>query len=132
LEILGSGAVFEIVADHGIVRCAIVNRDDVDPEEGARCAAEINRILSEVLGAKSAYKGVIFDVRQGPAVFGPKTRASLEQLFQHGERAGRRSAVRLGSAAIQKLQFTSLCRENAPSMARVFENDDDDGWAKGN
>jgi hypothetical protein len=131
LEILGSGSLFEIVAHGAIVRCTLTNRDDVDAEEGARCAAALSRILSDVLGPDSPYTGVVIDVRHGPPVFGPKTRASLERLFARGEQSRRRIAIRVGTAAIQKLQFSSLCRDQAPTQGRVFETDEDAGWAAG-
>lgn len=127
---LGRGPIFEIVAAGGIVRCSVVNRPDIAAEEGARCAAEMHEILErEVLSAESRYVGLVFDVRRGPDVFGPKTRAALEKLFRKAERVGKPIAVRIGGAAIQRLQFTSLCAECAPTVSKLVGTDEEEDWA---
>lgn len=129
MPVLAEGAIFKIVADGPIATCSVVNRSDVSPEEGARCAQEMREVLiGQVVARGSPYSGFVFDVTRGPAVFGPRTRASLEELFRTSETHGKRVAVHVGSAAIQKLQFKSLCRECAPTQGRVF---DDEGAAVG-
>jgi hypothetical protein len=128
---LGRGPIFEIVATDGIVRCSVVNQPDIAPEEGARCAVEMQEILErEVLSAESRYVGLVFDVRRGPDVFGPKTRAALEQLFRKTERVGKPIAVRIGDTAIQRLQFTSLCAECAPTLGKVVGTAEEERWAR--
>ena len=88
-------------------------------------------LLGRVIPRDSAYVGFVFDVTQGPSVFGPKTRAALEELFRGAEANGKRVAVRVGAAAIQQLQFKSLCRECAPTLGRVFDDERANGWASG-
>jgi hypothetical protein len=127
MQFLARGSNFEITAQGETVRCRVMNAPDITPEEGARCAALIHDTLSShVLNRHSPYAGLIFDVQLGPAVFGPKTRASLEDLFRAAERAGKRVAVRVGDAAIQRLQFSSLCRECAPTQAAVVNSDSEE------
>jgi len=127
MQLLARGSNFEITAQGETVRCRVMNAPDITPEEGARCAALIHDTLaSQVLTKRSPYSALVFDVQLGPAVFGPKTRASLEELFRAAERAGKLLAVRVGEAAIQRLQFSSLCRECAPTQAALVSNDSEE------
>ena len=129
--VLLSGPIFEIRDLDGIARCAIENRQEVTAEEGARCAEEMHTFLArEVLSASSRYLGLIFDVRKGPAVFGPKTRAALEELFRAAQRASKPIAVCVGDTAIQRLQFSALCKECAPALARVIETGNGSDWVR--
>lgn len=132
LAVLAEGAIFKIVAEAHVATCTVVNRIDVSAEEGARCAAEMRHVLlGKVISRDSPYVGFVFDVTQGPTVFGPKTRAALEELFRGAESNQKRVAVRVGAAAIQQLQFKSLCRECAPTQGRVFEDASANAWASG-
>ena len=133
MEVLARGANFEITAERGIVRLTVVNRPEVDREEGARCAQLMHDTLaSRVLLVRSPYRALVLDVRQGPEVFGPKTRASLEELFRAAESARKRTAVRPGTSPIRRLQFASLCRECAPRQAKIVDDDqDEDAWLVG-
>ena len=120
---LASGAILEITASAGLIRCVITNAPDVTPEEGARCAALMDETLRRAIGNAATRGGLLFDVRAGPPVFGPKTRASLEQLFTFVDEHGWPIAVIVGPAAIQKLQFVSLCAAAASRMAKVFHEE---------
>lgn len=132
LAILAQGPIFKIVGEDRFAICTVVNRSDVTPEEGARCAQEMrDTLLGKVIPRGSGYVGFVFDVTQGPAVFGPRTRAALEELFRAAEAQKTRLAVRVGPAAIQQLQFKSLVRECAPTQGRVFDDETADLWAKG-
>ena len=129
---LAHGANFEIVVEGSFVRCRVMNSDSVTREEGARCAELMRSVLREqVLVPGSPYSGLVFDVRQGPEVFGPVTRGMLEGIFQAAEGAKKRLAVRIGSAAMQRLQFSNLCRECAPKESKIVESDvDEAAWAR--
>jgi hypothetical protein len=133
MEVLARGANFEITAERGVVRLAVMNRPDVDRDEGARCAQLMHDTLtSRVLLTRSPYRALVIDVRQGPEVFGPKTRATLEELFRAAESARKRTAVRPGTSAIRRLQFASLCRECAPLHAKIVDDDSDESaWVHG-
>jgi len=123
---LAHGAIFEITAQEGLVTCQVVNRADVSPEEGARCASLMNEVLTlRVLTPMSSYRGLIFDVRQGPPAFGPKTRAALEQVFAAATASRKLIAVVVSSSATQRLQFGNLCKEQAAQWSGVFENEAD-------
>ena len=130
-NVLRSGENFEISETDGVVHVSVVNRPDITLEAGAECARQMDEFLnSEVFTRDSMYLGVVFDVRSGPAVFGPKTRAALEQLFRAAEVAKKPIAARVGAAAIQRLQFNSVSRECAPNWSRVFDQDGDDDWIR--
>src|SRR5262249_46884408 len=104
--VLARGAIFEITAQADQVTCEVTNRSDVSAEEGARCAAEMNEVLTmQVLSAWSQYRGLMFDVRKGPPAFGPKTRAALEKVFAAAEASRRKIAVLVGTSATQRMQF---------------------------
>lgn len=119
--ILAQGAIFEIRQSGEIVVCEVINRTDVSAEEGARCAALMHEVLtSRVLTPGSLYRGLMFDVRQGPPAFGPKTRAALERVFVAATNAQRRLSVLVGTSATQRMQFGNLCQEHAPAHAKVF------------
>ena len=131
--LLAKGAIFEIRAADGIVTCAVVNRSDITPAEGARCAQEMDDVLSrEVLCDGAAYQGLVFDVRRGPAAFGPKTRVSLEKLFGNAERAQRRTAVLVGTSSTQYLQFSNLLRECDATHVQITRDPDQAlAWVRG-
>jgi hypothetical protein len=123
-HLLARGAIFEIRAEDEWVTCEVVNRNDVSAEEGARCATEMNEVLStRVLGPRSLYRGLVFDVRKGPPAFGPKTRAALEMLFAAATTYGRRIAVVVGESPTQRMQFANLCLEHAKEHAQVFQSE---------
>jgi hypothetical protein len=119
--VLAQGAIFEIVATGKMVTLEIVNRGDVTAEEGARCANQMNDVLtSRVLSARSPYRGVLVDVRNGPRAFGPKTRAALERVFAAATVSQRRIAVLASDSPTQRMQFSNLCVEHAKMHGRVF------------
>jgi hypothetical protein len=124
---LARGANFEIIAEDGVVRCRVMNPSHVDRDEGARCAREMHETLvGRVLVRRSGFRALIFDVREAPEVFGPKTRSALEELFRAAEGSKMRLAVRISSSAIQRLQFSSLCRECAPQSGKLTLTDADE------
>src|SRR5690242_18375304 len=92
--ILAQGPIFTIRGDGDFASCEVINRTDVSADEGARCAATMHEVLSaRVLSPLSSYRGLLFDVRQGPPAFGPKTRGALERLFAAAATGRRRIAV---------------------------------------
>jgi hypothetical protein len=120
---LAQGENHVISAREGLAVLQVWTRPDLSPEEGAKSAAQMTEYLStHVLRAGSMYRGLIFDVRRGPPVFGPKTRETLSALFALGAKNGVGIAVLCGDSAIQVLQFRNLCRD-AGGRAEVFGNE---------
>ncbi len=122
---LSEGDNHLITARHGIATCQVWVRADLSPEDGARSARQMSDYLSQnVLHPDSPYRGVIFDLRKAPPVFGPKTREALSGFFGAAARAGIPVAVLVGESAIQVLQFRNLCRDSG-GKADVFDNESD-------
>lgn len=122
---LSQGDNHQISARDGIAVCEVWSRPDLSPEDGARNARQMSDYLaSNVLRVGSAYRGIIFDLRKGPPVFGPKTRETLALFFSAAAKAHLGVAVLVGDSAIQLLQFRNLCRDSA-GRADVFDNEPD-------
>jgi hypothetical protein len=120
---LAQGENHAISARGELAVLEVWSRPDLSAEEGARNAAQMTEYLcTHVLRPGSLYRGLIFDVRRGPPVFGPKTRESLAGLFALAAKNAIAVAVLCGDSAIQVLQFRNLCRD-AGGRADVFGNE---------
>src|SRR5215831_7829077 len=82
---------------------------NVSPARGAQAGLEIEEyLIQNVLQRRSMWLGVILDVRGGPSVFGPVTRASLERLFRAAQQSRKRIGVLVGESPVQRTQFNEL------------------------
>ena len=107
----------------GLAVCQIWSRPDLSSEQGAKNAEQMVTFMSDVvLRLNTKYRGIIFDVRRGPTVFGPKTRDVLAALLARSVERRVPVAILTSDSATQVLQFRSLCA-SAPSMTQVFENE---------
>jgi hypothetical protein len=96
------------------------NSKSVTPEEGARCAQLIrDTLIHQVILDGSPFSGLLFDVRKGPPVFGPKTRGQLEALFSRAGNLDFKTAVLVSENPTQRLQFGNLAAECAPECCRI-------------
>src|SRR5687767_9591079 len=94
----------------GVVICQVWVRSDLSAEQGARNAQQmVDYLTQSALRPGTTYRGLIFDVRRGPAAFGPKTRDSLLGLLAAAAKSGVPVAILAGAAPIQVVQFKSLC-----------------------
>jgi hypothetical protein len=120
---LASGDNHDISTRDGLAICQVWSRPDLSAEDGAKNAGQMVECLStQVLHPRSPYRGIVFDVRRGPPVFGPKTRETLSGLFGLAGRSGVPVAVIVGDSPIQLLQFKNLCRESS-GRADVFTDE---------
>ncbi len=120
---LSEGENHVISERDGLAVCQIWARPDLSSEEGAKNAQQMVSFLRQhVLRVDTKFRGIIFDVRRAPPVFGPKTRETLAEVLAQSARAGVRFAVITGESATQILQFRSLCA-SAPSFTRVFDSE---------
>ena len=120
---LSEGDNHLISARNGIATCQVWVRPDLSSEDGARNARQMSDYLAQhVLFAGSPYRGVLFDLRKGPPVFGPKTRETLAGFFSSAASAKIPIAVLVGESPIQVLQFRNLCRDSG-GRADVFDNE---------
>jgi hypothetical protein len=107
----------------GLAICQVWTRPDLSSEEGARNARQLVSYLTEVvLRVGTPYRGLIIDVRRGPPVFGPATRAELAGLLAISAARKVRVAVLTSDSASQVLQFRSLCSVT-PALTQVFPNE---------
>jgi hypothetical protein len=122
---LAQGDNHLISARDGLAICQVWSRPDLSPEDGAKNAKQMSDYLAgNVLRAGSSYRGIIFDLRRGPPVFGPKTRETLSGFFSAAAANKMGVAVLVGDSPIQLLQFKNLCRESG-GHAEVFHNEPD-------
>jgi hypothetical protein len=107
----------------GLAFCQVWTRPDLSSDEGAKQAGQMVSYLAEVvLRVGTPFRGLIFDVRRGPPVFGPVTRTALAGLFTISVARKVRVAILTSESASQVLQFRSLCSV-APTMTQVFANE---------
>lgn len=118
-----SGPNFAITRDGALARCRIWSRPDLSSEEGAACAAQIQRSL-EHLASDASVRTVILDVAEAPAAAGPKTLASLARLFASFEAAEKPIVVVVGESAMRRIQYGRLVGENARLHGRVERDAD--------
>jgi hypothetical protein len=107
----------------GFAFCQVWTRPDLSSDEGAKQARQMVAYLAEVvLRVGTPYRGLIFDVRRGPPVFGPTTRSALAGLLTLSVARKVRVAILTSDSAAQVLQFRSLCSV-VPTMTQVFANE---------
>ena len=123
--LLSSGSFYEIVDEHGIARCVVTVPPELTPAEGAQAAEEMSRYIeAHILVKGSAFAGLILDVRKGPRVFGPHTRAALERLFQKAEANLVPLVALVRDNPLQRMQFGNLSRQYAVHISRVVDDED--------
>jgi hypothetical protein len=107
----------------GLAICQVWVRPDLSTEQGAKNAQEMVAFIQDsVLRPGTKFRGLIFDVRRGPPLFGPKTRDTLAALLVRSIAHKVRVGILCGEHATQVLQFRSLCAAT-PTMTQVFENE---------
>lgn len=108
---------------HDVVRCRVWRDPHVDEAVGARSASEMSAALAtHALHPSAPCPGLVFDVREGPPAFGPKTEASLRSLLSSAVNQRRPVAV-VVAQAMQELQYTRLCGEVSSQLCLVTRDD---------
>ena len=93
-----------ISAKLGLAICQVWTRPDLSAEQGARNARQMAEFLqNHVLQPGTPYRGVIFDLRRGPPVFGPRTRETLAGFFAAAAKLEMGVAVLVSESPIQVL-----------------------------
>jgi hypothetical protein len=111
-----------ISARDGVVICQVWVREDLNAEQGAQNAKQlVDYLTGTALKRSPPYRGMIVDVRRGPATFGPKTREALVGLLDAARTAAVPVAILAGPAATQIQQFSKLCEARAD--AKVLESE---------
>ncbi|MBX3213128.1 MAG: hypothetical protein KF850_13925 [Labilithrix sp.] len=91
-------------------------RPDLPSADGARDASEMVRHL---VALTSKISGLLFDLREAPAVAGPRTVDAMTQLLEAYERASVRIAVVVADDPLKALQFRRLVTTFAPTWGRL-------------
>jgi hypothetical protein len=122
-RILSRGPIFEIREDGDFAVCELKSAQSITKEEGARCAEMMREtIVGQVVVPNSPYRGLLFDVRLGPAAFGPKTREELAQIFTRANGLNFKVGVLVSTSPTQHLQFSNLAQECAAQSALVSKD----------
>ena len=107
----------------GLAICQVWTRPDLSAEQGAKNAGQmVAYMTSVVLRPGTSYRGIVFDVRRAPKIFGPQTRTVLEGLFALSASRKVPIAIITSDSATQVLQFRSLCA-GTPEMTQVFPDE---------
>jgi hypothetical protein len=103
-----------------VVWCHVRVPRSTRPATGAEAATRAcEYLLEHVLHRRSPWLGLIFDVREGPSVFGPVTRQALSRLLGGAELSRKPVAVLTVGDGSQHAQFCSLAAEYAQQFALV-------------
>ncbi|HEU4582600.1 MAG TPA: hypothetical protein VFS67_30295 [Polyangiaceae bacterium] len=77
-----------------VVWCRVSVPERTPPASGAAAARRVgDYLISHVLQRRSPWLGLVLDVRRGPSVFGPITRAVTVRLLESAEQAHKPFAV---------------------------------------
>lgn len=112
--------LFQIWQEGRIVWCEVIIPANVTPDEGAAAGKAMGHyLLSQVLVPRSAWSGLILDVRRGPSVVGPVTLQVNERIFKAAEDSLKPIAVLVGAKPTLRSQYASICREYAPRFSML-------------
>jgi hypothetical protein len=120
--VLVKDELFLIRSEARTVWCHVLTPPGVSPTRGAAAAETMGAYLIEhVLQRRSPWLGLVLDIRKGPSVFGPVTRAAVQRMFEHAEQARKRVGVLVGASPVQRTQFSELAAQSAPLYCRVTD-----------
>jgi hypothetical protein len=103
-----------------VVWCRVSVPERTPPASGAAAARRVgDYLISHVLQRRSPWLGLVLDVRRGPSVFGPITRAVTVRLLESAEQAHKPFAVLTAGNTTQHLQYSTLARAHAPRYGLV-------------
>ena len=91
-------------------------RPDLDSATGARNANEMTAHLRKLTPQLAS---LILDLREAPAVAGPKTVETMSELLRGCEKASVRIAVVLSADPMQLLQFRRLVATYSPTRGKA-------------
>ena len=112
------GEMFSITIDGPRAEIRIWRRPDLDSATGALNAERISTEAGKL--AARGVRAVLLDVREAPAVAGPKTVVSLSTMMKDWAKAHLRVAILVNDDPIKVLQYTRVMTENAPRGSRVI------------
>ena len=122
-KLVDEGENFRLAIWADVAYCQVWRRPDVSAAEGTRFAAVLMNALRTLLtDPDSPVPGIVFDVREAPAVSGPNTLALLGELMSSWSLAGKRVAV-VARPAEQVEQMRQLVERHAHGHGQVVIDD---------
>ena len=121
MNALASGDNYEILLQGRVAVCRVFQRPDRSSAQGADSAAQIAEHLVAA-SRREGVDGLVFDFRDAPTVFGPRTEAALGQAFSAFEKARRRVVAVVASHALQRLQIARVLAQTAHHFGSIEED----------
>jgi hypothetical protein len=109
------GKNYRIEREGRVVFVEVWKRADLDSEEGAKLAEQVEGQLIALAGGK---RSLVVDVRRAPEVNGPRTTGSIGRIVAAWRRC--RVAFICPNVAITQLQLKRLIESHGATNARVF------------
>jgi hypothetical protein len=103
-----------------VVWCQVSVPERTPAASGAAAAQRVgDYLVANVLQRRSPWLGLVLDVRGGPSVFGPITRAVTVRLLESAESACKPFAVLTAGNTTQHSQYAALAESHAPRYGLV-------------
>lgn len=103
-----------------VVWCQVAVPERTPAASGAAAAQRVgDYLIANVLQRRSSWLGLVLDVRRGPSVFGPITRAVTVRLLESAEGANKPFAVLTAGNTTQHSQYATLASAHAPRYGLV-------------
>lgn len=107
-----------------VVWCVVSVPERTPAAAGAAAAQRVgDYLVANVLQRRSPWLGLILDVRSGPSVFGPITRAVTVRLLESAESAHKPFAILTGGTSTQHHQYAGLAAAHAQHYALVSNDE---------
>ena len=123
------GRNYEGKIEDGVLCIRVWRRRDLDSLAGSRCAEDLVGDIVRHLEAE--LEGLIWDMREAPTSFGPRTQDVIKEGLRAWSKAGRKVAL-ISNSAIQTLLVQRLVNESTSGRGRLFESvDEARAWLTG-
>jgi hypothetical protein len=109
-----------------LILAEVWKRADLDSNEGAKLAEEVELVLRSLAGAK---RSLVLDLRRAPEVNGPRTQTALGRIVQAWSAASCRVAFITPDSAVGQLQLKRIAETYGTDNVRLFQVADEAlGW----
>lgn len=123
------GRNYEGKVEGGVLIVRVWRRRDLDSLAGSRCAEEL--VDDVVRHLEIDVGGLIWDMREAPTSFGPRTQDVIKDGLRTWAKAGRKVAM-ISNSAMQTLLVQRLLNESTGGHGRLFESvEEARGWLTG-
>lgn len=116
-ERLGEGTNYVVTLDESRIVARVHRRRDLDTSAGAE---EAERMASTIRAHSQRGRSLLFDLREAPTTFGPRTEDALAAMLRNCEAHGMVVAM-LAHDGLQLLQARRLLASTSPRHGRAFD-----------